>query len=46
MQNEDKPEIEVNKGEQKESNTRALLIVAVFVILFICLIVFEVSTKK
>lgn len=47
MQNENKPDIEVvNKVEQKESNVRALIIVGVFVVLFICLIVYEVSTKK
>lgn len=47
MQNENKPDIEVvNKVEQKESNTRALIIVGVFVLLFICLIAFEISTKK
>jgi hypothetical protein len=49
MQNEIKLDIKVatvNKGEQKESNTRALLIVGVFVVLFICLIAYEISTKK
>jgi hypothetical protein len=47
MQNETKPDIEVvNKVEQKESNMRALLIVGVFVVLFICLIAYEISTKK
>ncbi|MEA9356179.1 hypothetical protein SHI21_08200 [Bacteriovorax sp. PP10] len=49
MQNEIKPDIEVvtvNKGEQKESNIRALLIVGGFVLLFICLIAYEISTKK
>lgn len=47
MQNENKPVIEVeSKVEQKASNTRALIIVGVFVVLFICLIVFEISSKK
>lgn len=47
MQNENKPVIEVeSKTEQKTSNTRALLIVGVFVVLFICLIAFEISSKK
>lgn len=46
MENEIKPDVEVNKVEQKESNVRALLIVGVFVALFICLIVFEILTKK
>lgn len=45
MQNE-KPDILVPKTQQKESNARALIIVGVFVLLFICLIVFEISTKK
>lgn len=48
MTNETKPDIEVsvNKVEQKESNTRALVIVGVFVALFICLIAFEIASKK
>jgi hypothetical protein len=48
MTNETKPDIEVsvNKGEQKESNTRALVIVGIFVALFICLIAFEIASKK
>lgn len=48
MTNETKPDIEVNanKVENKESNIRALLIVAAFVVLFIALIVFEVASKK
>lgn len=46
MTNETKPDIEVNKVEQKESNIRALVIVGVFVALFICLIAFEIASKK
>lgn len=46
MTNETKPDIEVNKVEQKESNTRALVIVGVFVALFVCLIAFEIASKK
>ncbi len=48
MTNETKPDIEVtvNKSEQKESNARALIIVGVFVALFICLIAFEIASKK
>lgn len=46
MQNENKRDVVVPKAEQKESNIRALLIVGVFVLLFICIIAFEISTKK
>lgn len=46
MNNENKPDVEVNKVEQKESNTRALIIVGVFVLFFIGMIIFEITTKK
>jgi hypothetical protein len=46
MSNETKPDIEIVKTEDKSSNTRALVIIGVFVAFFIGMIVFEIASKK
>ena len=48
MTKEIKTETQVNGNKLKpnESNTRALVIVGIFIALFICLIAYEVVSKK
>ena len=48
MTKEIKTENEVNDNKLKpnESNTRALVIVGIFVALFICLIAYEIASRK